>query len=90
MKLYTSIPTPVFIQIQTDFDLRYKFPHVVKIVREFLCWITDQARAEIRLCYPLVAMCAHDCVPNTFRCIDARAERGGDGFLQVRRCARRS
>ena len=34
-------------------------------------------------------MCAHDCVPNTFRCIDARAERGGDGFVQVR-CFRRS
>ena len=45
-------------------------------------WSIEKARAEIRLCYPLVAMCAHDCVPNTFRCIDGRAERGGDGFLQ--------
>ena len=27
-------------------------------------------------------MCAHDCTPNTFRCIDGRAERGADGFAQ--------
>ena len=45
-------------------------------------WNTHQDRAEIRLCYPLVAMCAHDCIPNTFRCIDGRAERGGEGFVQ--------
>ncbi len=41
-----------------------------------------QARSKIRISFPLVAMAAHDCVPNTFRCVDGRAERGADGFAQ--------